>query len=70
MLFRSPVSQSRYRSNLGFMIYKDDKIEIRMIIVAGKKELAIDYFDAGYPVGRMTTSDLYDINLIDISLSE
>jgi len=52
------------------MIYKDDKIEVRMIIVGGKKELAVDYFAAGVPIGRMVTSDLYDMNLIDISLAE
>lgn len=52
------------------MIYKDDKIEIRMVIVGGKKEIIIDYFMAGIPIGRMMTSDLYDMNLIDISLAE
>ena len=52
------------------MIYKDDKIEIRMIVVGGKKEIAIDYFVAGVPIGRMLTSGLYDMNLIDISLAE
>lgn len=58
------------------MIYKDDKIEVRMIIVGGKKELAFDYFRAGVYLGRMVTSDLYDMDLIsctgkiDISLAE
>lgn len=49
------------------IIYKDDKIEIRMITVCGKKELTIDYFMAGVPIGRMVTSDLYNINLIDFN---
>ena len=52
------------------MIYKDDKIEIRMVVVGGKKEVAIDYFMAGVPIGRMMTSDLYDMDLVDISLAE
>lgn len=52
------------------MIYKDDKIEIRMITVGGKRELAIDYFDAGYASGRIVTNDLYDMNLIEVVLSE
>jgi len=59
-----------------FMIYKDDKLQIQFINVGGQKELAIDYFMAGVPIGRMVTSDLYDMNLIacqgniEISLAE
>jgi hypothetical protein len=50
-----------------FMIYKDDKIQIQFVNIGGKKELAIDYFMAGVPIGRMVTSDLYNINLIDFN---
>jgi hypothetical protein len=52
------------------MLYKDDKIEIRIIIVGGKKELCIDYFSAGLSLGRMITTDLYDMNLVEINLAE
>jgi len=52
------------------MIYKDDKIQIQFINIGGKKEIAIDYFMAGVPIGRMVTSDLYEMNLVDISLAE
>lgn len=51
-------------------IYEDDKICIRMLKRNGKMELVIDYFNAGLWVGQMETSDLYNMNLVDISLSE
>jgi len=52
------------------MIYEDDKVRISWIIVGGKKELAFDYFKAGYSIGRVVTSELYDMNLINVSLAE
>jgi len=40
-----------------------------MIIIGGKKELAIDYYDAGYFLGRIVTEDLKDINKISVKLA-
>lgn len=50
-------------------IYEDDKICIRRMKVNGKFELVIDYYEAGRWIGQMTTNDLYDMNVVDISLS-
>jgi hypothetical protein len=52
------------------MIYNDENIKISFIIVRGKKELAIDYYRAGYFLGRMVTDDLNDINKITLKLAD
>ena len=51
------------------MLYNDDNVKITMIIIGRKKELAIDYYDAGYFLGRITTEDLKDINKISLKLA-
>jgi len=52
------------------MIYEDDNITIRRVKVNGKFELIIDYYMAGKHIGTMATNNLYDMNLVDISLAE
>lgn len=52
------------------MIYEDDNLTIRRVKVNGKFELVIDYYMAGKHIGAMVTNDLYDMNLVAISLAE
>ena len=52
------------------MLYSDDNIKISFVNVGGKKELAIDYYRAGFFLGGLVTSDLKDINKITLKLAE
>ncbi len=51
------------------MIYEDDNIRISVITVAGKKELIIEYYRAGFYFGSIKTEDLEDINKITVKLA-
>lgn len=52
------------------MLYSDENIKISFINIGGKKELAIDYYRAGYFLGRIVTDDLKDINKITVKLAD
>jgi len=52
------------------MLYSDDNVKITKVVIGGKMELAIDYYEAGYFLGRIITEDFKDINKISMKLAE